>query len=94
MHTVRPNLPDPMGIMRSARRYEPASQGGYARRLLKRTKRGGAVETCGAVFPRSSKSSVSCRTITDWQLRGGIILHHLTEDYPPAFFRTTIECKK
>ena len=41
-----------------------------------------AVENRGAVFPRSSKSSVSVRAINDEKLGDGAIFHHLTGHYP------------
>ena len=41
-----------------------------------------AVENRGAVFPRSSKSSVSVRAINDEELGDGAIFHHLTGRYP------------
>ena len=40
-----------------------------------------AVENRGAVFPRSSKSSVSVRAINDEELGDGAIFHHLTGRY-------------
>ena len=43
-----------------------------------------AVENRGAVFPRSSKSSVSVRAINDEELGDGAIFHHLTGRYPRA----------
>ena len=40
-----------------------------------------AVENRGAVFPRSSKSSVGVRAINDEELGDGAIFHHLTGRY-------------
>ena len=41
-----------------------------------------AVENRGAVFPTSSKSSVSVLAINDRELTNGTIFHHLTGHYP------------